>query len=123
MVLLVRVLLSDNRDFPFHPTFQPNLTFYSHIVDEKTLKVLIKNANDQSFFIFHQYKLDHLLDMNYDNCFFIDTQSAYEVATVLPSSHSFSNVSTGPMLLLADFWMKTIFNNGIRVYGNTNIIK
>lgn len=123
MILFVRVSLLNNRDFLFHPTSLANLTFYSHIVDHKTLKVLVKNVSDQPLCVSRQHKLDHLLDIAYNNCFPMDTQSAYKLAAVLSSSHSFSNVSVGPILLSADYLMETIFNNQIRVYGNTNIVK
>lgn len=46
---------------------------YSHIVDYKILKILIKNIFDQLLHIFRRHKLGHLFDIAYNNCFLINT--------------------------------------------------
>ena len=123
MIPLVKVQLPDDRDFLFHLTLQENLTLYSHIMDYETSKILVRNASDRPLCVPHQHKLDHLLDMAYENCFLINSQSAYDVASVPPSSHSFSDLSTGPILPLADVSMETVLNNGIKVFGDASAVK
>lgn len=113
----------NNQDFLFHLTPQTNLILYSHIVDHKTLKVLVKNVSDRPLYISYRHKLGHLLDMAYNNYFPMDTQFSYALAAVLPSLYSFSNVSARPILLPTDYLMETILKNRIRVYGNINTVK
>lgn len=77
MVLLVSLLLPNNRDFLFHPATQANLTLFTHIVDYQTLKVLIKNACNKTLCILCRHKLGDLINIIYDNCFITNTQSAF----------------------------------------------
>ena len=53
----------------------------------------------------------------------MDTESAYNMASVPPSLHSFSNLSAGPILPPVDTSIKTIFENGIRVFGDASAVK
>ncbi len=73
MITLFHLPLLDNRDFLFYPATQPSLTLFTHIVDYQTLKVLVRNASNESFCISHRHKLGHLIDITYNNCFLIDT--------------------------------------------------
>lgn len=98
------------------------MTFYSHIVNYKTLKILIKNAFDQPLYILRWYKLDYLPDMTYDNYFLMDTWFAYDTAVIPPSSHFFSNLNVGPTLLPTNFLIETVLDNGIRVYRDVGIV-
>lgn len=123
MVSLYQVLLSDNRDFFFYPTTQANLTFYSHIVDHETSKILIKNAFDRPLCILQCHRLGYLLDIAYDNCFLIDTQLAYDLAAFLPSLQSFSDLSVRPSLSFVNSSMEIILDNGIKVYRDAAIVK
>lgn len=70
--LLVKLSLPDNQDFLFHPTPQANPIFYAHIIDYETLRILIKNAFDQPLCVPCRHKLGHLLNITYNNYFFID---------------------------------------------------
>lgn len=123
LVPLVRVLLPDNWDFLFYPTAQANLTLYTHIVDYKILRILVKNTFDQSLRVRCRHKLGHMLDIIYDNCFLINTQPAYDSTAVPPLSHFFSNLSTNPLILPIDSSMKTIFDNGKNVYGDVDAVR
>ncbi len=122
MISLVKLPLPDDRDFLFHPTPQANLTLYSHIMDYETSKVLVRNASDLPLRVPRRHKLVHLLDIAYENCFFTDTRSAYDAASVPPSS-PFPNLGAGPALPPADTSMETVLENGIRVFGNANAVK
>ena len=123
MIPLVKLPLPDDQDSLFHLTPQANLIFYSHIMDYETPKILVKNASDRPLCVPRRHKLGHLLDMAYENCFLIDTQSAYNVASVPPSSHSFSNLSAGPTLPPTDASMETVLKNGIRMYRDASAVK
>lgn len=123
MIPLVKLPLPDDRNFLFHPTPQANLTLYSHIMDYETTKILVRNASDRPLRIPRWHKLGHLLDMAYENCFLIDTQSTYDATSVPPSSHSFSNLSAGPTLPPTDTSMETVLENGIKVFRDASIVK
>lgn len=70
-----------------------------------------------------RYKLAHLLDIAYDNCFLVDAQSAHDLTIFLPSLLSFSDLSAGPPLSLANTLMETVLNNRIKVYEDPAVIK
>lgn len=92
-------------------------------MDYKTLGILVKNASDQLLCVTCRHKLGHFLDITYNNCFLIDTQSAYEAASVLPSLHSFTDPNAGFALPLLDASMKTVLENGIRVFGDASTVE
>ncbi len=46
MISLLPLYLPNDHDFLFYPATQPNLTLFTHIVDHRTLKVLVKNASN-----------------------------------------------------------------------------
>lgn len=92
-------------------------------MDYETSKILIRNAFDRLLCISRQHKLGYLLDMVYKNCFLIDTQSTYDTTFVPSSSHSFSNLDAGPTLPPTDTSIETVFENGIKVFGDASIVK
>lgn len=61
--------------------------------------------------------------MAYDNCFLIDTQFVHDSAIFRPSSHSFSDLSARPPLSLVNSLIKTVLDNGIKVYGDIVAVK
>lgn len=73
IVLFILWPLPDNQDFLFHSTTQVNQTLFVYIVNYLTSKSLITNASDQSLWIFRRHKLGYLIDITYNNCFFINT--------------------------------------------------
>ncbi len=77
MTLLFPVPLLDDRDFLFYLTIRTNLTLYIHIVDHKTLKVLVKNMSDQLLRISHWQKLGYIIDICYDNCFLANAKAVF----------------------------------------------
>lgn len=46
MILLLPVLLPDDRDFMFHPIAQANLTLFVHIMHYETTKILVKKTSN-----------------------------------------------------------------------------
>ena len=123
MIPLVPVSVPDDRDFLFHPTAQPNLTLFTHIVDHQTSKVLVRNASDQPLRIPHRHKLGHLIDIAYDNCFFTEDQAAIDSATFPPSSQSMSDLSARPPLCQTDSSLETVLDNGVKVYGDATAVE
>ena len=92
-------------------------------MDYETLKVLVRNTSDLPLCIPRRYKLGHFLDMAYENCFLFDTRSAYDAASVPPSLHHFFNLGVGPALPPTDASMEIVFENRIRVFGDTNAVR
>ncbi len=92
-------------------------------MDYETLKILVRNTSDLPLRIPRRHKLGHLLDMAYENCFFIDTRSAYNAASVPLSSHPLSVLGTEPTLPPTDVSMETVLENGIRVFGDANAVR
>lgn len=123
MIPLVKILLSDNQDFFFHPTLQANMTFYSPIIDYKSSKILVKNAFNRSHCVFRQNKLDQELDMAYKSCFLINIHLAFDAPIVSPFLHSFSNLSTWPTLLPMGSLMEIVFKNGIKIYKDASVVR
>ena len=77
MIPILTVPFPDNRDFLFHPATQTNLLLYTHILDHKTLKVLVRNTSDQPLRIAHRQKLGHIVNISYNNCFLADADSTF----------------------------------------------
>ena len=123
IISLKNLPLPDDQDFLFHPAPQANLTLYSHIMNYEISKIIVKNASDLLFCVPRRHKLGHLLDMTYDNCFFIDTKSAYSAASIPPSSHPFSVLGAEPTLPLTDTSMETVLENGIKVFGDVDVVR
>ena len=84
IVPLLPVPLLDNRDFLFHPTAQPNLTLFMHIIHHDTKKVLVRNTSNHPLRISRCQKLGHVVDIWYDNCFLADAEFAFHSATTPP---------------------------------------
>ena len=122
MVLLLPVLLPDDRDFLFHPTTQANLTLYTHIVDHETSKILVKNTSDRPLRISRCQKLGHVVDIWYDNCFLDDVESAFNSATVPPQTAPFFEHELFWAPTPTDPSIETTLGNGVRVYGDEHAV-
>lgn len=77
MIPLLQMPLPDDQDFLFHPATQTNLTLYIYIVDYEISKILVKNALDWLLCISYYQKLGHIVDIRYNNYFFINTKSTF----------------------------------------------
>lgn len=122
MISFVKLLFPDDRDFLFHPTPKANLTLYFYIMDYKTSKVLVRNASDLPLHIPCRHKLGHLLDIAYENSFLTNIRSIYDTASV-PPSFPLPNLGVRPALPPIDTSMETVFENGIRMFGNADTVK
>ncbi len=123
MISLLPLPLPDDRDFLFHPATQPSLTLFTHIVDHRTSKILVRNASNDLLRIPRHHKLGHLIDIAYDNCFLANTQSALDAATSPPSSYQPPNGVNDAPFLATDPSIETVLDNGVKVYGDPAAVK
>lgn len=121
ITIFLKVHLPDNCNFLFYPTAQGNLTLYTHILNYNILKILVGNTFNQFFWIFRRNKLGHLLDIAYKIYFFANI--THDLAAILLSSYLFSGFSSGISLPPADWSIKTVFQNNIRIYRNNTAVK
>ena len=122
MVPLLPVPLPDDRDFLFHPTAQPNLTLFAHIIHHDTKKILVRNTSDRLLRISRRQKLGHVVDIWYDNCFLADVESAFHSATVPPQTAPFFEHELSCAPTPTDQSMETTLDNGVRVYGDERAV-
>ena len=122
MVPLLPVPLPDERDFLFHPIAQPNLTLFAHIMHHDTRKVLVRNTSDRPLRILRRQKLGHVVDIRYDNCFFVDVESAFHSAIVPPQTTPFFEHELSWALTPIDSSMETTLDNGVRVYRDEHAV-
>ena len=122
MVPFLPVPLPDNRDFLFHPTAQPNLTLFAHIMHHEIRKVFVRNTSDRPLRISHRQKLGHVVDIWYDNCFLADVESVFYSATVSPQTAPFFEHKLSWVPTPTNPSMETILDNGVRVYGDEHAV-
>lgn len=63
MILFLSVPLPDNRDFLFHPTTQPNLALFTHMIHHNTKKTFVRNISNHPLRISRHQKLGHVVDI------------------------------------------------------------
>lgn len=61
--------------------------------------------------------------MTYDNCFLIETESAYSAASVPPSLYPFSILGAEPTLPPTDASKETVLKNRIKVFGDADAVR
>ena len=86
MILLVPLALPDDRDFLFYPATQANFTLFTHLVDHKTSKVLVRNNSSKTIWVPRCYRLGYTVDIAYENCFLVNVHSVCDTTTFLSSS-------------------------------------
>lgn len=77
---------------------------------------------DQSLHISHWQKLGHIIDIHYDNCFLIDTEFAFQSASVLPKLQPFFNQQSSLIPSSDKCSMEIRLHNRVRVYGDTDVV-
>lgn len=112
------VPLPNNKDFLFHPTTQPNLILFAHIMHHNTKKILVRNTFDRPLRILRCQKLGHVVDIWYDNCFFADAESTFHSATIPSQTAPFFKEELSCIPTPTDPSMKTKLDNRVRVYGD-----
>ena len=123
IISLEKLPLPDDQDFLFYPALQANLTLYSYIMDYEISKILVKNASNLPFCVPRWHKLGHLIEMTYNNCFLLDTESAWIAASLPPSLHPFFLLGAEPILPPTDALMETVLENGIKVFGDADAVR
>lgn len=84
MIPLLLGLISDDRNFLFHLTAEANLTLFAYIMHYDTKKVLVRNTSNRPLHILHRQRLGQIVDICYNNCFFANAKSAFNLATITP---------------------------------------
>ena len=69
LVQFVCSSLLDNRDFFFNPNPHSHLILFSHILNNLTRKILVRNASHQSVFLPRRQRLGTLTEVSYNICF------------------------------------------------------
>ena len=123
MVSIVPLPLPDDRDFLFHPSTQTSLTLFIHLVNHQTSKVFVRNTSNQMLRIPHHYKLGHLIDIAYENCFLANTHSIRDAAISLLLLQHLSGHNADSSLLSNNSSLETVLSNGVRVYGDPTAVK
>ena len=123
MVSLVYLPLADDRDFLFHPTTQANLTLFTHLINHKTSKVLVRNDSSQTLQIPRRHRLGHIVDIAYENCFLADAYSVRNAAISPSSLQHLPNLNTSSSFFPNNSSLETILGNGIKVYGNATAVR
>lgn len=108
--------LLDNKNIFFSPNLYTHLTFFSHISNNLTYKILIYNISHRLVLLLWRQRLGVLTEVLYNNCFqiFLDLK-----LTEHPSITLFtSNYQAGIKIFLLDPSLEICLVNGIRIYGN-----
>lgn len=69
LVQFVCFNLLDDRDFLFKPTPHSYLTLFSHILNNSTHRVLVRNASHRPILLSRRQRLGTLTEIPYGNCF------------------------------------------------------
>lgn len=123
IVLLVPLLLPDNRDFLFHPATQANLTLFIYFIDHETSKVLVRNNFNQTVWVPHCHKLGHIVDIAYNNCFLANAYSVYDAATSPLSSQHLSCPNASSSFLPSNSFLEMVLDNKVKIYGDVMAVK
>lgn len=123
IIPLIPVFVPHNRDFLFYPAAQINLTLFTYIINHQTSKILVRNASNQPLRILRCHKLGHLIDITYNNCFFFNKRAVVDLTIFFLLSQLLSDFSTGPLLFLINFLLKTVLDNNIKVYRDVAAVK
>ena len=123
MIPFVQVSLPDDCNLLFYPIIQANLNLYTHIVDHKISKVLVKNTSDYLLHIPYYYKLGYIIDIVYDKCFLADTQITIDLTAFSPTAQLFLDHSARLAPVPENVFMETQLDNRMKVYGDAATIK
>ena len=101
----------DDRDFLFNPTPYSHLTLFSHILNNSTRRILVRNASHRPVFLPSRQQLSTLTEVSYDNCFqvLLDLELAEHPPTT--PNHQF-----GISVPTLEPGLKTCLAKGIQVY-------
>lgn len=101
----------DNQDFLFNATPHSHLTLFSHILNDLTYKVLVRNTLQQLVLLPRHQRFGTLTEVLYDNCFQVSLD--FELAKYPPTT---LNYQTGIRVPIFKPGFETCLVNGIRVY-------
>lgn len=116
IIFLLPILLSDDRNFLFHPIAQANLTLFAYIIDHETTKILVRNTFDWPLRISHHQKLGHTVNIHYHNYFLAKAKSALHATIFLSKASFFFEYESFCIPIFTNLFIETRWNNGIRIY-------
>ena len=119
LVAFQHIELPDSRDFLFHPSPQPHLTLYSHILDHTSTKILVRNNADHAVKIPTQHRLGCVTELPYENCF--ATSADLDVASTPPTLPTIFHDRNGISIPPAGD-LETELPNGIKIYGDKEAV-
>ncbi len=67
--------VSKDRNFLFELKNNIILAFYVSMINVSTKAIIARNDNDKSMQISRNYRLDHVVKMNYSNVFVVDAKN------------------------------------------------
>jgi hypothetical protein len=63
--------LSTNRDFIFESFSEVSIFIYAHVIDARTIDVIVRNESAKLMKISQNFKLDVAQKIEYDDCFYV----------------------------------------------------
>ena len=112
LVQFVCSSLPDDRDFLFNPNPYSHIILFSHILNNLTCRILVRNTSHRSVLLPRRQQLGTLTKVSYDNCFQVSLYP--ELAEHPPTT---PNYQDGISMLALEPDLKTCLANRIRVYG------
>jgi len=67
--------VSKDRDFLFEFENNTILAFYANMINASTKAIIARNDNDKSMQISRNYRLDHVVEINYSNAFVVEARN------------------------------------------------
>lgn len=122
MILLQPILFFDSRNFGFCSITQVNLTLSAYIINYKTTNILIKNIFNRSLRIFYGQKLDHTVNIYYNNCFFAKTKFMLQAIVFSLKATSFFKHQPCCKSTCNNLSIETKLDNSIKVYKDKQTV-
>jgi hypothetical protein len=66
--------LSTNRNFLFESFSEVSVFIYAHVIDVKTIDVIVRNESEKSMKISRNFKLEVAQEIEYEDCFYISQE-------------------------------------------------
>lgn len=93
---------------------------FEHIIHHNTKKIPVKNTFNCLLRILCHQKIEHVIDIQYNNCFFADFKFVFHSATVSLQTAPFFEHKLSCTLTPTDASIETTLDNKVRVYRDEN---
>jgi hypothetical protein len=78
--------LSSDRDFLFESFSEVSVSIYAHVINARTIDVIVRNESAKSMKISKNFKLDVAQEIQYDDCFYASQDHQLAVQTLKKNS-------------------------------------